>query len=90
VIGGALFAIAIVNFLVFVTLSVSWGGDALSGKVENGRYYLSHKGHLTEVTEARWWFNRAHAISVIVTHTAGIFGAGWLLSDRRRGPIKKT
>ena len=85
-IGGTLFALGVINFIAFAVLSLAWGGDALNGKAENGRFYLCNKGHLVEVSETRWRVNRAHAISVLVTHPLAVLGGGLLLnySQRRR------
>jgi hypothetical protein len=82
-IGGALFAVALVNFTAFFVLSLAWGGDALSGKVADGRFYLGHKGRYVEVSEAKWRASRAHAISVWVTHPLAIIGGGLLLNYAR-------
>jgi hypothetical protein len=84
--GGALVAVGVVNFTVFFVLSLAWGGDALNGKVEDGRFYLGHKGRYVEASEARWRESRAHAISVLVTHPLAIIGGGLLLNyaGRRR------
>src|SRR4051812_31916581 len=82
-IGGALFAIAVVNFTAFFVLSLTWGGEALSGKIEDGRYYLAHKGRYTEVSEQRWRVSRVHTISVWVTHPVGIVAGGLLLNYAR-------
>ena len=82
-VGGALFAVAMVNFIAFFVLSLAWGGDALSGKVADGRYYLGHKGRYVEVSEARWRASRAHALSVIVTHPLGVIVGGLLLNYAR-------
>ena len=78
--GGVLFVIGIVNFLAFVIVAVSIGGDALSGKVESGRYYLSHHGDLTEVSPRVWHYSRVHTISVLITHPLAVFGGSWLMS----------
>jgi hypothetical protein len=83
-IGGALGVVGLVNFIAFFVLSLAWGGDALSGKVVDGRYYLGHKGRYVEVSEARWRASRAHAISVFVTHPLAILGAGLLANQARR------
>jgi hypothetical protein len=80
-----LFVVAGVNFTAFFVLSLAWGGDALSGNVADGRYYLGHKGRLVEVSEARWRASRAHAISVMVTHPLAIFVGGFLLNYANRG-----
>ena len=82
--GGALFALGVINFIVFVVLSLAWGGDALNGTAQNGRFYLRNKRHLVEVSETRWQVSRAHAISVLVTHPLAIIGGGLLLNYARR------
>lgn len=86
IIGGALFAIAAVNFTAFFILSLSWGGDAISGKVEDGSYYLSLKGKLTEVSERPWRMSRIHTISIWITHPLAIFVGAPLMAyaDRRK------
>jgi hypothetical protein len=58
---------AVVNFLAFWVVAVAIGGDALNGKVENGRYYLMSHGRYTERSFAVWTYSRWHAISVFVT-----------------------
>jgi len=51
-------AITILNFVVFVGLTLHLGGDAVNGKTEGGRYYLfGHNVHTgkkgyTEVSSA--------------------------------------
>ena len=85
-VGGLLFAVAAVNFSAFFALSLAWGGDALNGKAVDGRFYLGNHGRYVEVTEGRWRFSRAHAISVCVTHPLAVFVGGALLTySRRRG-----
>jgi hypothetical protein len=84
-IAGVLFAVAVINFTAFVVLSLAWGGDALNGKAAEGRFYLGNKGRYVEVSETRWRASRAHAISVIVTHTLAVIGGGLLLNYARRG-----
>ena len=40
-----------VSFIIFWVLSVFAGGDAVSGKIENGHYYLASHGKYTEVSQ---------------------------------------
>jgi hypothetical protein len=44
------------------------------GKVEDGRFYLSSHGRLTEVSEATWQYLRAHERSIWVTHPLVFLG----------------
>jgi len=52
------------NFLLFSIISFLVGGDAAAGKVEDGKYYLSMKGHLTEVSEWVYTYSNYHGLSV--------------------------
>lgn len=88
IIGGSLFFIAIINVMAFWITALSIGGDAISGKVEGGRYYVSSRGELTEVSSSVWHYSRAHTISVWITHPLGIFGGGGLMALSRR--LKKA
>lgn len=46
------FRIAIwVNIIAFMVVQLT-AGDALTGKLELGRYFLNNRGHLTEVSQA--------------------------------------
>ena len=86
-IGGALFAVAIMNFLAFSVHTSYLGGSAIRGKRVEGRYYVSNHGRYTEVTEQQWRAVRAHEITVYVTHPLGLIVGGALLAyaQRRRG-----
>jgi hypothetical protein len=73
-IGTAVFFIAIINFALFLAIAQKIGGDAINGKVQNGRYYVSEHGKLTEVSHGVWIYSQAHAISVFITHPIGLLG----------------
>jgi hypothetical protein len=83
-IGFGLLVVALINFTLFCIVGVCIGGDALSGKVEDGHYYVSSHGKLTEVSPNVWHYSRCHAISVWITHPLAIFGGGGLISLSRR------
>ena len=88
-IGMALFFLAIINFAAFAVIALSIGGDALNGKQENGHYYVSSHGKLTEVSRSVWLYSAAHSISLFVTHPLGFAGAGlaaWSNRKRSRSP----
>jgi hypothetical protein len=72
-----------VNFIVFCAGALFLGGDALNGRVEEGRYYLSMYGRLTEVTHGVYTYSRWHAISVILSVACVLV---WYLSMRLRKP----
>lgn len=75
--GTLLFFGGLLNFLIFWHVAVYIGGDAVGGKIENGKYFVSSHGKLTEVSEATWHYSYAHAVSTWITHP--LAGAGWLL-----------
>ncbi len=74
--------LAVVNFVAFFAVAVSIGGDALSGKAEGGRYYLSNHGVLTEVSPAVYTYSSVHTVSILVTHGVTV---GWALVLLARG-----
>ena len=65
--------IGLLNFLVFVAISLYLGGDAVNGKAEGGHYYLygyglrtGLKGY-TEVTEQVFNYSKWHVYSIFIT-----------------------
>src|SRR5262245_49833891 len=56
ILGATLFFVAIANFLAFCIVSLIIGGEAVSGKVEDGRYYVRHRGRYTEVSQGVWTY----------------------------------
>jgi hypothetical protein len=75
---GVVVAVGVVNFVAFVVIAENLGGDALNGKVEDGRYYLMRHGVYTEVTCAVWTYSNIHAISAIALHP-GVFAVAQVL-----------
>lgn len=75
--GALLFFGGLLNFLIFWHVAVFLGGDAVSGKVEDGRYFVSGHGKLTEVSAETWRYSYAHTVSTWITHP--LAGLGWLL-----------
>jgi hypothetical protein len=65
-------SIAIVNFFAFIMALLYLGGDALNGKEEKGRYFLSQHGTLTEVSAAVFSYSKWHAISSMVLMAAAM------------------
>jgi len=84
ILGTVLFFIAWINFVVFWVVAVSIGGDAISGKVEGNRYYLSNHGKLTEVSHRVWNYARAHTISTFIALPIGAFVGGGLIAYSQR------
>jgi hypothetical protein len=80
--------IALPNFIVFVIVALSIGGDALNGKIENGRYFLAYHGVYTEVSRNLFLYSKIHAISVIVTHSLFMFNGLMVYLEKRRNNKK--
>jgi hypothetical protein len=47
-------AVAIVHFVVFVGTILAFGGDAITGRVEDGQYFLGNHGQYVEVPRGTW------------------------------------
>jgi len=61
--------LAALNFFAFVFASGYLGGDALSGYVQEGHYFLCNHGACTEVGQSVWTYSYWHALSAL----GGIF-----------------
>ena len=89
-IGVLLFYAPILNFLFFWHINVAIGGDALSGRVRNGRYYVASHGKFTEVSERLYRFSYAHEVSTWLTLPISVLG--WCLafqSEQKPAKSKK-
>jgi hypothetical protein len=68
-------AIFFVNFAAFLLGVAVVGGDAANGYAEGGRYFLSFKGEITEVTRAVCVYSYVHLLSLLPTAALSIFAA---------------
>ncbi len=89
--------LTVLNFLVFVLLTLYLGGDAVNGTVENGHYYLwgynaynGKKGY-TEVSARVFQYSKWHVYTTLIMWAimlAGVFllklTAGRIRKDPRR------
>lgn len=57
--------LGILNFMLFVFISMIIGGDALNGRIENGHYYLGGGGRQTTVPYIVFLYSNIHAYTVI-------------------------
>ncbi|RFP15051.1 MULTISPECIES: hypothetical protein [unclassified Duganella] len=55
------------NFLAAILGMAYFGGDALNGKEENGHFFLSYHGKLTEVSENVFIYSQYHCASIFVS-----------------------
>ena len=66
------FFVSIANFAAFAIVAAILGGDAVSGKIQDGHFYLGSHGKYTEVSQATYDYSRLHTHSVWVTHPLAI------------------
>ena len=69
-------AVVVFNFLLFGAIKSYLGGDAISGKVEDGRYYLRHARsapgkQYTEVSKAVYDYSAVHETMVFLSLPVG-------------------
>ena len=67
------------NFLWFMSESSRLGGDAGSGYVRDGRYFVGSHGSYSEVTQQQYEWSQVHAQSIWVTHPLGMLAMAYLL-----------
>jgi hypothetical protein len=79
-----LFAIAFANFTIYWLVAVYLGGDAGSGRIRDGRYFLMNHGAYTEVSAAVFKYSKWHTRSIWITHPMAFTAAALLLHFQRR------
>jgi len=78
-----LVALAPFNFLLYVIIAESIGGDAINGKVDVGRYYLGRHGGYREVSHAVFTYSKLHTY-VLWAHYLLFFITGAVLEIKER------
>ena len=76
----AIWALGLLNFIVFVIVSSLIGGDAGNGKIVGGHFYLASHGKLTEVSETVFTYSLWHGRSIFVAIPLSMIAG--LLRDR--------
>jgi hypothetical protein len=69
------YAIWLLNFISFLVGAATIGGDAVNGKAEAGRFYVSDHGKLTEVSRAVFTYSRFHCYATWMTHAMAVICA---------------
>ena len=59
-----------INLFLFVVISLSLGGDAIKGFEHDGRYFLSSRGSLTEVSKTIFTVSMVHAVATLTSLVA--------------------
>jgi hypothetical protein len=57
----------LLNFVALFVISLWVGGDAVQGKVEDGRYFVAEEGRYHEVSALFFRLNQLHVASVFLT-----------------------
>ena len=61
----------VLNFFVFMLVSMALGGDAGNGKVAHGHYFVGNHGRYDEVSKPVFTYSLVHGLSLFVTHPLG-------------------
>jgi hypothetical protein len=65
--------VAFLTFAIFVITSLSWGGTALNGKIEDGRFYFGDRGEFREVGRSRYAISAVLSMIWPVALVAGAY-----------------
>ncbi len=78
-----LLAVVTLNLFAFFVGIAYLGGDAFSGKEENGHYYVSDHGQRTEVTHGQYVYSRTHGIvtMILMPLTMVVWGCLYFTGD---------
>jgi hypothetical protein len=77
----------LLNFVALFLISMWVGGDAVQGKVEDGRYFVAEEGRYHEVSATFFRLNQLHVVSIFLTvPLAGI--VAWRGERRARRTLK--
>jgi hypothetical protein len=84
----AVFAIGgAINYGVWLKVALDLGGNALSGDVRDGRYYVANKGRSVEVSPGVWEYSRVHTLSLFATQPLMLISMtylAWAMKRRAR------
>lgn len=84
-------ALCFLNFATFVVVAYFLGGDAESGKVVDGNFFLGYKGKFTEVSEGVYTYSLWHIRSLAATFPLFFIAMFFVRAeeDRRRREITR-
>lgn len=77
----AILMAVIIGFFIFYAFI---GGSAISGCVEDSRYYVADHGTLTEVSETVWYISLAWGYSFFIIFLADIVLNVWINSVKQK------
>jgi hypothetical protein len=85
-----LVVLAVADFLLFAVVTVAIGGDAASGAVRDGHYFVSNHGVLTEVARATWLVSRVQGLTLWVLGPGAVVAMAVDSYRRREEPEEKS
>lgn len=68
-----------VNFVAFWLISVFNDGDALTGRIAAGHYFIGSHGRYTEVSKTFFEYSRIHGLSIFITVPLAILAVAWFM-----------
>ena len=71
------------NLVAYIIIAQAIGGDAMAGRAEGGRYFLSNNGILTETTRGLFLYSQIHTLTTWISLPIAVVGG--VISIRRRG-----
>jgi hypothetical protein len=78
------------TFLVFWFVAVAIGGDAVNGRVSDGRHYVASHGKSIEVSETLYRYSYAYTVSTFITQPLALLGGISSIRPSRRGRVGTT
>jgi hypothetical protein len=84
------FVVGVSNYGIWLKESLDLGGNALSGEVRDGHYYVANKGRYVEVAPDVWEHSRVHTLSIFVTQPLMLIGLGYLVWTAARKRSRGT
>ena len=80
--------VGLLNFVALFALSMWLGGDAASGKIEDGRYFVGNRGRYHEVSAGVYHASLLHVRSMLITFPLLIYASfrGQLRAERALNP----
>ena len=76
--------VALLSFYTFINDTTRLGGDAMTGRVENGHYYVGNPRGFTEVTLAEYRTNKILAVTLLVIWPVTIIALLYIEWDRTK------
>jgi hypothetical protein len=74
-----LVCVGVYNFVTMIAAVQRLGGDASTGYVRDGHYYVGNHGRYTEVSAVDWEQSRVHTRNTLIGHPLAVLGMVYLV-----------